>query len=178
MTDCHGRIGPFVDGEPDLRNASLTFAEVRDGDLVVVATDGVTDNFDPELLGVDAGGPKAAFMLRAINEHLTAYPTLVEVVESIFEFIVTTTASRRDQTAHTMHCVDADYKTFPGKLDHATLAVIRVEQRCPADYFFIDSIVPYYNCLLSAEPGDPHAPNQPFRPLRGNSVPTLGTPRP
>lgn len=50
--DCGGRLGPHLDeGKPDLRNLNLFCAPCMDGDLIIIVTDGVHDNLDPQHLG-------------------------------------------------------------------------------------------------------------------------------
>eukprot|EP01125_Pyxidicula_operculata_P013390 TRINITY_DN4439_c0_g1_i2.p1 TRINITY_DN4439_c0_g1~~TRINITY_DN4439_c0_g1_i2.p1 ORF type:complete len:1494 (-),score=306.43 TRINITY_DN4439_c0_g1_i2:277-4758(-) len=50
--DCGGRLGPSKDGNPDLRNLSVYFEYLDDGDFVICTTDGVYDNLDPQTLGL------------------------------------------------------------------------------------------------------------------------------
>eukprot|EP01126_Amoeba_proteus_P000560 TRINITY_DN1015_c0_g1_i8.p3 TRINITY_DN1015_c0_g1~~TRINITY_DN1015_c0_g1_i8.p3 ORF type:complete len:179 (+),score=46.28 TRINITY_DN1015_c0_g1_i8:1371-1907(+) len=53
MSDPGGRLGPQCqDGEPDLRNFYCWFEEVEEGDIVMICSDGVHDNFDPEVQGI------------------------------------------------------------------------------------------------------------------------------
>ena len=61
-TDPGGRLGPYVDGgQPDTRNLSLFFERCREGDVLVLCSDGVHDNLDPSSLGVDPGALAPAF---------------------------------------------------------------------------------------------------------------------
>lgn len=51
--DPGGRIGPYLEsGQPDFRNLRIRTTEVEEGDIVIVASDGVTDNFDARQLGM------------------------------------------------------------------------------------------------------------------------------
>ena len=51
--DCGGRLGPYREGgTPDLRNLSLFYHTVYDGDIIIILSDGVHDNLDPEMLGL------------------------------------------------------------------------------------------------------------------------------
>lgn len=52
-TDPGGRLGPYCGtyGDPDLRNLCLYFRFVEEGDFIIVVSDGVHDNLDPELCG-------------------------------------------------------------------------------------------------------------------------------
>lgn len=55
VNDCGGRLGPasgMESTEPDLRNLDLYFAECDEGDCVWAVSDGVHDNFDPQMLGL------------------------------------------------------------------------------------------------------------------------------
>jgi hypothetical protein len=52
-TDPGGRVGPRLEKcMPDLRNLKCFFVPVRPGDTVVLMSDGVHDNFDPETNGL------------------------------------------------------------------------------------------------------------------------------
>jgi len=53
-SDPGGRLGPYVgNGQPDLRNLSLYFEICQPDDIVIMCTDGVHDNLDPAMLGID-----------------------------------------------------------------------------------------------------------------------------
>ncbi len=46
MTNCGGRIGPYLENdEPDLANLGVFFEYVEPGDMIFVVSDGVADNF-------------------------------------------------------------------------------------------------------------------------------------
>lgn len=50
--DPGGRLGPWSqNGTDDLRNLKLYYVEVEPGDLLIVVSDGIHDNFDPQHLG-------------------------------------------------------------------------------------------------------------------------------
>jgi len=52
ISDPGGRIGPYLNNdEPDLRNLRALFWPCEEGDLILVTSDGVHDNLDPEVLG-------------------------------------------------------------------------------------------------------------------------------
>lgn len=49
MRDALGALGP-VDGiKPELSNLTLSITTLQKGDIVMVASDGLTDNFDPNV---------------------------------------------------------------------------------------------------------------------------------
>jgi serine/threonine protein phosphatase PrpC len=50
--DPGGRIGPYLDGNPDTRNLLLSTIPIFPGDTIVLVSDGVHDNLDPETLGL------------------------------------------------------------------------------------------------------------------------------
>jgi hypothetical protein len=50
--DPGGRIGPYLDGNPDTRNLIITTTPVYPGDKICIVSDGVHDNLDPETLGL------------------------------------------------------------------------------------------------------------------------------
>jgi hypothetical protein len=51
-SDCGGRLGPFLEeNAPDLRNLNLYFQTCSENDMIIVVSDGVYDNLDPEQLG-------------------------------------------------------------------------------------------------------------------------------
>ncbi|XP_046849872.1 PP2C-like domain-containing protein CG9801 isoform X2 [Xenia sp. Carnegie-2017] len=54
MRQSGGCIGPLIGDSPDLRNLAFSFAYVDEGDIVFLASDGITDNFDPNVLKVDS----------------------------------------------------------------------------------------------------------------------------
>eukprot|EP01119_Soliformovum_irregulare_P008789 TRINITY_DN2189_c0_g1_i2.p1 TRINITY_DN2189_c0_g1~~TRINITY_DN2189_c0_g1_i2.p1 ORF type:complete len:438 (+),score=84.53 TRINITY_DN2189_c0_g1_i2:343-1656(+) len=51
--DCGGRLGPYVgDGEPDLRNVFVYYTMCSENDTILLLSDGVHDNLDPQTLGM------------------------------------------------------------------------------------------------------------------------------
>mmetsp|Transcript_25870 Transcript_25870/g.36385 ORF Transcript_25870/g.36385 Transcript_25870/m.36385 type:complete len:506 (+) Transcript_25870:477-1994(+) len=54
--DPGGRLGPYVgEGLPDLRNISLRYRLCEEGDIILLLSDGVHDNLDPQTLGKTPG---------------------------------------------------------------------------------------------------------------------------
>lgn len=47
MRNCGGCLGPHIGVEPDVENMFCVFAPVAEHDIVFLATDGISDNFDP-----------------------------------------------------------------------------------------------------------------------------------
>lgn len=54
VNDPGGRLGPYVgkEGSADLRNLALFYVPCKKGDIVLLLSDGVYDNLDPQQLGV------------------------------------------------------------------------------------------------------------------------------
>lgn len=50
--DPGGRLGPYIEANPDLRNLHLYYHLAEPGDLIVLMSDGIHDNLDPQQLGV------------------------------------------------------------------------------------------------------------------------------
>jgi len=51
--DPGGRLGPYVnDHDPDLRNLGVYYKLVEPDDVIILCSDGVHDNFDPQALGI------------------------------------------------------------------------------------------------------------------------------
>jgi len=49
---CGGRLGPYVNKMPDLSNFKLYFQLCEENDILLLVSDGLHDNFDPQLLGL------------------------------------------------------------------------------------------------------------------------------
>jgi CRP-like cAMP-binding protein len=104
-TDSGGRIGPHVEGNPDLRNLSLYFRLVDEGDVIVVVSDGLYDNLDPQSLGIspkDAGIPDAGSdwtKIPADNVEKAKSDYMCEKIRSLLwrEPVRTSRASKDDQ---------------------------------------------------------------------------------
>ncbi|CAB3983734.1 PP2C-like domain-containing CG9801 isoform X3, partial [Paramuricea clavata] len=49
MKQAGGCIGPLVGDDPDLSNLTCSFTFLEEGDIVFLTSDGITDNFDPNV---------------------------------------------------------------------------------------------------------------------------------
>lgn len=49
MRDALGALGPVDGTNPELSNLTLSITKIQKGDIVLVASDGLTDNFDPNV---------------------------------------------------------------------------------------------------------------------------------
>ena len=52
MKQAGGCIGPLVGDDPDLSNLTCSFTFVDEGDIVFLTSDGISDNFDPQVLKI------------------------------------------------------------------------------------------------------------------------------
>eukprot|EP00727_Mastigamoeba_balamuthi_P011148 m51a1_g6656 hypothetical protein (613) ;mRNA; f:146103-148921 len=141
-TDCGGRIGA---GAPDLRNLALFHGHCDEGDMVLLVTDGVHDNFDPQMLGktpreaaVSVGYTSAAptwpevdslsrerikrehaqMMLKRVLQGAATPRAVCQAVHAYCR--QTTRAGREWMELHTNSRIPADYERYPGKMDHCT----------------------------------------------------------
>jgi len=162
--DCGGRLGPHLDGgKPDLRNLQICNTKCCDGDLIILVSDGVHDNFDPQHLGklprdlhefVENGlhtskdkdlnsweeldvervaKLKNRYRCKLLSNLLLRDGlreiNLDQFTKRVIEHCVNITHnSRRFMEEHTGSSLPCDYSQFPGKMDHTTVAVIRVQK--------------------------------------------------
>jgi len=151
--DCGGRLGPCdKQGKPDLRNLFVASATVRQGDLILVVSDGMHDNLDPELLGkfpsdldesIDEGTSwkelPAPLMARIktryredtlaslINHTLT---TPQDICQALVEYSRKVTyASRSFMEQRPSEELPEDYTLYPGKMDHTSCICLSVCSR-------------------------------------------------
>lgn len=156
-TDCGGRIGPFLDGgKPDFRNLDVFYEPLNEDDLVIVVSDGLHDNLDPQSLGLtpsDIGlvgdnwsadieglsAAKSKYMCQKISEivygenrqesshKINLDPN--EVVEKLINYAIRTTErSKVFMETFPEQNLPVDYKLFPGKLDHTSCVCVKVKK--------------------------------------------------
>lgn len=155
--DPGGRIGPFIKQElPDLRNLKIGYCICEEGDLVILTSDGVTDNLDPEYQAVkpsECGMPgidsweaiskdqvefaikckaewRCTKMCQVIDAFAAEQGVAVcpeVVVHSLIGYCISLTRPSRDWLESTMTGqLPCDYVVFPGKQDHTTCVCIRI----------------------------------------------------
>lgn len=144
--DPGGRLGPYVgNGWPDLRNLRLYFCPCEPNDLVLIVSDGVHDNLDPQTLGKlprDLKNPKCG---AATTWDEVPHDTLMKVKSEYMRNLLRELIFSTDDTSPSSiterlirHCLEAtrkarefmennpnkkqpvDYIEFPGKMDHTT----------------------------------------------------------
>jgi len=155
--DSGGRLGPAFDFETDdvreladLRNLTLFSMPCDDGDVLILVTDGVHDNLDPQHLGklpkdmpksmnlepvsdwsrVDqtkAEQAKNVFRIAFLEKHVEGATDSLDLCNRLVEHCLkTTSASRRFMMENAGRKVPEDYRSFPGKMDHTTCVCVRV----------------------------------------------------
>ena len=148
-TDCGGRLGPYVDGsQPDLRNFMLHFQECEEGDLLLIVSDGVHDNLDPQQLGLspkDLALPqndwsemdadvselhRCRYRERRLNDLILSVGEPYEpqhVVPVILKHCLDTNhAAAEWMKANVGKRLPFDYSKYPGKMDHTSCLCFRV----------------------------------------------------
>lgn len=170
--DCGGRLGPYVgDAEPDLRNLCIHYQLCEEGDLILLLSDGVHDNLDPQTLGKlpkDIGPEwehisdwnsfssdeeiqkaKTQYMLKLLandlilgrEEQKNLRMKVFSVTSSENEFPFSPSYISNRILRHCLYCTGRgrewmeqnpkeklpnDYVEFPGKMDHATCAILKI----------------------------------------------------
>jgi len=154
-SDPGGRLGPYLEGHPDLRNLDLWFHPVHEGDFILLCSDGVHDNLDPELLGVkpEELGLEAIWTelpKEKLQQVKTEYST--KLISKIVEELISqkcnnnisllqpqdicnkiishakkiTKSSRTFMETNPSLELPHDFNMYPGKLDHCTCTCIKV----------------------------------------------------
>eukprot|EP01128_Nolandella_sp_AFSM9_P005740 TRINITY_DN2840_c0_g1_i2.p1 TRINITY_DN2840_c0_g1~~TRINITY_DN2840_c0_g1_i2.p1 ORF type:complete len:1486 (+),score=356.22 TRINITY_DN2840_c0_g1_i2:268-4458(+) len=153
--DCGGRLGPHIKGEPDLRNMDCWYQPMQNDDLVMICSDGVHDNLDPQHLGKlpsDFGMAEGTWeeadaakveevkqkfahdLLKKLLHEVMAREKLTDpravtlkmFTNHIIDFCYSTSKSSREfMENHPDLPQPHDYVKFPGKMDHTTCVFIR-----------------------------------------------------
>jgi len=150
--DPGGRLGPFSgEGDPDLRNLQLYYMPCAADDIILLVSDGIHDNLDPEAMGKkprDVGlnfddwksvpqkkGEKAKtkWQCKMIQDLCLKDEELIEP-RIICDKLVAhcrqnTEPSRQYMQQNEGAKVPQNYQEFPGKMDHTTCLAISVIPR-------------------------------------------------
>ncbi|EGC32458.1 hypothetical protein DICPUDRAFT_49599 [Dictyostelium purpureum] len=156
--DPGGRLGPYIrQGEPDLRNLSVFYRFCDEDDLILLLSDGVHDNLDPQQLGIkptdlgidseswDKAGQefpiesekaKNDYRQKWLNDHFCSSSNTTEdlipqnISDSLLRHCLVTTQSSRDfMETNTSKKLPSDYTLYPGKMDHNTCLVLKVSNQ-------------------------------------------------
>eukprot|EP01102_Stenamoeba_stenopodia_P006712 TRINITY_DN1864_c0_g2_i7.p1 TRINITY_DN1864_c0_g2~~TRINITY_DN1864_c0_g2_i7.p1 ORF type:complete len:997 (+),score=162.26 TRINITY_DN1864_c0_g2_i7:253-3243(+) len=153
-SDPGGRLGPAKETAPDLRNLKVTITFAKKTDLVLFCTDGIADNIDARHQGLtpkdlhldkedwsqqgDAAEDEAQSKyteqyLRdnvfgpAKNSKNCKSPSTNQVVSTLITHCLKVTHTSREwMVAHPNKRLPKDYKTYQGKMDHATCIAVRL----------------------------------------------------
>jgi len=147
--DCGGRLGAYSrDGLPDLRNLFVTNYTVFEGDMLILVSDGVHDNLDPQLIGksplkIDSSvgatswddlPPDASERIKTLYREKKlarlihkSQNTPASICQTVINYCETLTRpSREFHENNPSQVLPQDYSTYPGKLDHTTCVCIQV----------------------------------------------------
>lgn len=142
--DPGGRIGPAVDvRDADLRNIVVrVVVDGAPGDLLMIASDGVSDNIDPACMGVPVSAPDAAswddvpalrqrfthdLLARLVREQLQLRDAAAQcagVADAVVEHCVHVLQPLADFMQ--AHADDRQPIDVPGKPDHTTICVLKL----------------------------------------------------
>jgi serine/threonine protein phosphatase PrpC/uncharacterized FlaG/YvyC family protein len=150
ITDCGGRLGPHLRGGlPDLRNLACYFWPCKEGDVLLLVTDGVHDNFNPQVLGKL---PSDVGLVVPNNEWKNVDPEEANRIKTRFQLDTLAAVLNRNKEktpfffTHSLiqHCFKithkvrdymeknptkaepSDHSEYPGKMDHTTCIAYRV----------------------------------------------------
>ena len=148
--DPGGMLGAFdrKNVRPDLRNLKLYQCLCKEGDFIIMTTDGVYDNYDPQYLGIEPNqlhcahadwkslpsseldAIKGRFISRAMQRSIrdsSVHATPRRCVVSMLQYCLEATRPTREwMEAHPGKTLPRNYASFPGQLDHATCLSFRV----------------------------------------------------
>jgi len=158
VKDPGGRLGPQLEGgKPDLRNLQTYFAVAKDEDILIIVSDGVHDNFDPQFngkspkdLGIASDNNDWSTMnmddenLRLRTNFMTNLMsslinnskdsktriTPILVTERLIAHSVTLTKNIRTfMETYPTKKLPEDKIGYPGKMDHATCLAFQIGKR-------------------------------------------------
>ena len=148
--DPGGRIGlSDANALPDLRNLSLYSTPCVEGDIIVLLTDGIHDNFDPEFLGLppsDFDMPvdswslvdqeigqftKQSFMEKIIAATINKCEVISPktIVQALIDHSHVVSSRSRAFLENSKGRLPPDHRLYPGKMDHSTCVAFLVGSR-------------------------------------------------
>eukprot|EP01129_Flabellula_baltica_P017425 TRINITY_DN9655_c0_g1_i1.p1 TRINITY_DN9655_c0_g1~~TRINITY_DN9655_c0_g1_i1.p1 ORF type:complete len:409 (-),score=83.19 TRINITY_DN9655_c0_g1_i1:20-1246(-) len=155
--DPGGRIGPYInDGDPDLRNLGIYVSYCNEGDIMMIVSDGVHDNLDPQAIGMT---PRD-FDLDYDSWHDVPYDEGIDLkIEWTNNFLTDMVRKESGEAISPKlltkkllrHCIDmtaagrqfmeqnpnstlpSDYQLYPGKMDHTTCVAFKVGSYDPSE---------------------------------------------
>ena len=145
-SDCGGRIGPYIEGGPDVRNLEVFMSPCVTGDIIIICSDGVHDNFDPQMnnlypkdLGVkqeswedclpsEANAAKAEWRTSEMGKIVESNdPSVEDMVDKLITYCEDKNKAAQDfMKEHQGKKLPNDYELYPGKMDHTTVVCMKV----------------------------------------------------
>ena len=139
VTNACGRLGPADSDMFDLSNFSCGINFCMTGESLILMSDGISDNFDPNVLGkspLDYGINKPVWD-ETIPEHkkkrneifysfvreMYTDPSPLKLTLNVYNFIVDKTSGTRQQKIDNQ-LGKYGFNIVPGKMDHSTLSTI------------------------------------------------------
>ena len=125
-------------GEPDLSNCDISYIPCKQDDLIIILTSGVSDNFNPNIIGtippnysLMSDSEKIEFCTskatNLIHRVIGDAPTVTSTVESILNHTrEITRISREYMEANSSAKLSPDRTIHPGSMDHATCVCFKV----------------------------------------------------
>eukprot|EP01114_Cavostelium_apophysatum_P006009 TRINITY_DN171_c1_g2_i1.p1 TRINITY_DN171_c1_g2~~TRINITY_DN171_c1_g2_i1.p1 ORF type:complete len:915 (+),score=253.68 TRINITY_DN171_c1_g2_i1:218-2962(+) len=150
LRDPGGRLGPHETDDPDLRNLRVVCTLCNESDLITIVSDGVHDNFDPEVAGKtpsEVGISVPDDNWNTIKDFPTdtqkeaVYNWSIGCVQNLLNRPVTAKSISRELLSyskqissktrdfyenHPKEKPPPDYTLYPGKLDHSTCVTVKV----------------------------------------------------
>ena len=146
-TQCGGRIGNAKNGLPSLEELSVGKFEIETDDLVMVMTDGVHHNLNPNVRHISYDCSIEESECQLLGHKIFMSDTICDISENIMGEIINLTNPSRD--FHEKFPKKKLPLDIPGKLDHATFGVIKVGSWIQRTNFLVNSIIPsFYDDLL------------------------------
>ena len=132
-----GRIGFYEGTKPDLRNAYMKLIDVEQNDIVIVTTDGFSDNFfNQNTNNINSKNSNNSHQVQQlqhpndllniiVSQKLLESANLNDFVHKISSFLIETTQQLREFHQNPKNKVRNS--SLKGKLDHSTIGVFRIE---------------------------------------------------
>jgi len=149
--DPGGRLGPYVgQGFPDLRHLRLYFSPCEPDDIIVIMSDGVHDNLDPQTLGKVPNDLKLPNKSWDELTHDSLLKVKAEYMRGLLRDIIFSADDVSPKSISDRliaHCLEVtrksreymeedpsrkqpmDYVAFPGKMDHTTCVTFVVGRK-------------------------------------------------
>ncbi|ELP86079.1 hypothetical protein EIN_327260 [Entamoeba invadens IP1] len=151
MKNSYGAIGPSISFHPNLKKAELKNITVEPNDMLIIMTDGFHDNFDPQF----TGAVKYKSKEREADKLFTSKIELPENKNDLNQIVITLSQHVADLTEPSRKYIRETGKKltsaptpFHGKMDHATVCLLKVCDVTDITNFQTYNIVPPYNEML------------------------------